>query len=198
MKGIILSFFLLVASCQPQKDKKPTTTSKDEVLHSEVIVIKVASQQVDCEGAHSSQKCLQIKEVLAKKWEITYDGIVGFTFEPGFVYKLQVKKEQLKNPPADASAIRYTLLEVIEKEKDIPIDTSKLPVLTVTKIENGKDGYTASLKDSKGGAYTCTISIPNLEDNYIRLKVGDQVKIAGEYAESDPVQIFAKKLFKIN
>lgn len=197
MKGIILSIFVLVASCQPEKNRKPSTTSKEDILKSEVIVIKVASQQVDCEGAHGPQKCLQIKEVLAKKWDMQYDGIVGFTYEPGYVYKLQVKKEQLKNPPADASSVRYTLLEVIKKEKDLPIDTSKLPVLTVTKIENGKDGYTASLKDDKGGIYTCVISIPNLEDNYIRLTIGDQVKIAGEYAEGHPIQIFAKKLFKL-
>ena len=71
---------------------------------------------------------------------------------------------------------------------------SDLPVLTVTEIENGKDGYTATLTDETKGLYVCTISIPNLEDNYVSLKVGDKVKIDGEYAESHPVQIFAKRI----
>lgn len=37
--------------------------------------------------------------------------------------------------------------------------------------------------------FTTIISIPNLGDNYVELAVGDRVKIAGDYAESDPVQI---------
>ncbi|WP_299122040.1 hypothetical protein [uncultured Tenacibaculum sp.] len=76
-------------------------------------------------------------------------------------------------------------------------EASKLPLLTVTKIENGKDGYTATLEDKKGGLYTCTISIPNLEDNYVRVEIGEKVRIEGEYAESYPVQIFAKRIFKV-
>ena len=72
--------------------------------------------------------------------------------------------------------------------------TKDYPTLTVTKIFKGKDGYTATLKDDKNGLYECTISIPNLGKNYVRLALGDQVKIAGEYAESYPVQIFAEKI----
>lgn len=71
------------------------------------------------------------------------------------------------------------------------------PLLTVIKIQNGKDGYTATLQDSKKGLYICTISIPNLEDNYVNLEVNDKVKIAGDYLESDPVQIIAKRIVKI-
>ncbi len=68
------------------------------------------------------------------------------------------------------------------------------PTLTVTDIEHGKDGYTASLKDAKKGLYTMVVSIPNLEDNYVDLKVGDRVRVDGEYAESHPIQIFPKRI----
>ena len=71
---------------------------------------------------------------------------------------------------------------------------SDYATLTITKTKNGRDGYTASLKNETGNLYVCTISIPNLEDNYIRLEIGDTVKIAGDYAESYPIQIFAKKI----
>lgn len=64
-----------------------------------------------------------------------------------------------------------------------------LPLLTVDRIEPGIDGYTAHLTDSIGGGYTAVISIPNLEDAFVPLEVGDVVTIAGDYAESYPVQI---------
>ena len=73
-----------------------------------------------------------------------------------------------------------------------------LPVLTVTKIENGKDGYTAHLEDGKSGKYTMLVSIPNLGDKYVHLKVGDKIQAEGEYAESYPVQIFAKSIHIIS
>lgn len=71
---------------------------------------------------------------------------------------------------------------------------SDYATLTVTDIYQGKDGYTATLKNDAGSLFRCTISIPNLGDEYVRLNIGDKVKISGDYAESDPVQIFAKKI----
>ena len=64
-----------------------------------------------------------------------------------------------------------------------------LRLLTVEGIEPGIDGYTAYLTDSIGVEYTAVISIPNLEDTFVSLAVGDVVAISGEYAESLPVQI---------
>ena len=96
--------------------------------------------------------------------------------------------------------IIITACNISKKQKEKPITdamVSDYVTLTVAKIFNGKDGYTATLKNENGSLYTCTISIPNLEDNYVRLEVGDKVKIAGEYAESDPVQIFAKRILKV-
>lgn len=205
MKIILISIFFITLACQSTKQVKDENSIgitevdlQDDILKSEIVILKVAPQMIDCIGAHGDQKCLQIKTPGAKEWDWEYDGIVGFEYVEGYTYRLKVKKEELENPPEDASAIRYTLLEVISKEKEITDEEIALyETLTVKKIESGKDGYTASLKDERGGRYTCVISIPNLEDNYVRLQVGDKVKIAGEYAESDPVQIFAKKIKKI-
>lgn len=86
-------------------------------------------------------------------------------------------------------------------KNEVPITDAMMSdyaTLTVTKIDNGKDGYTATLKNDTGSLFICTISIPNLGDNYVRLNIGDKVKIAGEYAESDPVQIFAKRILKVD
>ncbi len=206
MKIVVMSIFCMVMACQSTKHIKEDTSTEntmvdilDDILKSEIIVLKVAPWQIDCIGAHGDQKCLQIKTPGAREWDWEYDAIVGFEYIEGYTYTLKVKKEELANPPEDASSIRYTLLEVLSKEKEITDEEIELyETLTVTNIESGKDGYTASLKDANGGRYTCVISIPNLEDNYVRLQVGDNVKIAGEYAESDPVQIFAKRIKKIN
>ena len=86
------------------------------------------------------------------------------------------------------------------KKETIITDTemSDYATLTVTEIRNVKDGYTAILKNDNGNMFICTIRITDLKKNYMRLEVGDKVKIAGEYAESDPVQIFAKKIMKLN
>jgi hypothetical protein len=43
--------------------------------------------------------------------------IEGFQYEKGYIYDLVVSKENVKNPPVDASSIRYKLMKVIAKKK---------------------------------------------------------------------------------
>jgi len=53
---------------------------------------------------------------------------------------------------------------------------------TVTGIENGKDGYMASLQTKEGQIYVATISIVNLGENRAQYKthqVGDQITVKG-------------------
>lgn len=47
-------------------------------------------------------------------------------------------------------------------------------------IENGKDGYTATLKDSKGETFEAIFSIPNMGTNFKRWEVGDELSIKGD------------------
>ena len=87
----------------------------------EPINIWVNGSQVACEGVAPMQ-CLQIQltdEIDDSKWELVYSGIEGFDFEEGYIYQLKVTKEELKaeDAPADASTIKYTLVEQLSKEK---------------------------------------------------------------------------------
>lgn len=107
------------------------------------------------------------------------------------IFLLSLACQPSKNKNKDST---NPTISVVETDKEI----ASYETLTVTDIQYGKDGYTATLNDDHKGLYTCTISIPNLGDNYINLKVGDQVKIAGEYAESHPIQIFAKRILIVN
>ena len=45
-------------------------------------------------------------------WNRFYTSIAGFDYVPGKIYNLSVKVEPIKNPPADGSSLKYTLLEV--------------------------------------------------------------------------------------
>ncbi|MDX8337905.1 META domain-containing protein [Draconibacterium sp. IB214405] len=80
----------------------------------------VNSYRVDCVGV-GPMKCMLIQkgEVLDDgAWQNFYSKIEGFDYEPGYIYKLKVQEEQLENVPADASSIKYTLVEVLEKKED--------------------------------------------------------------------------------
>jgi hypothetical protein len=45
-------------------------------------------------------------------WTKFYGEIEGFNFEPGRIYNLSVITEQIKNPLADGSSLKYTLREI--------------------------------------------------------------------------------------
>lgn len=76
----------------------------------------VADHVVDCEGVFP-QKCLLVRESPGDEWTYFYDGITGFTYEPGYSYTLLIKEKRIKNPPADASGIQYSLIKVLQKLK---------------------------------------------------------------------------------
>jgi heat shock protein HslJ len=69
---------------------------------------------VDCEGA-GPQKCMLVRESLEEEYSLFYDQIKGFEYEEGYEYELRVQVEAVENPPADASSLRYTLIELVEQ-----------------------------------------------------------------------------------
>ncbi len=81
-----------------------------------IISLRIASATKDCYGSYA-QKCLQVQENGSPKWELFYNPIAGFTYEPGYEYELLVKRETVNNPPADGSSIKYTLVKEVSKTK---------------------------------------------------------------------------------
>ena len=57
----------------------------------------------------------QVKENTEDEWQLFYDQIEGFEWEPGYTYELIVAVDEIENPPADASSLRYVLIEVVNK-----------------------------------------------------------------------------------
>jgi len=78
--------------------------------------IYIADHLTDCEGV-GPQKCMLMKENIVDNWTNFYDQIEGFEYEEGYEYLLNVKIKTIKNPPADGSSLKYTLVEVYEKQK---------------------------------------------------------------------------------
>ncbi len=77
--------------------------------------IFVGAEQVDCQaGAGGPRKCLQIRESPNAEWEAFYDQIAGFEWQEGTEYELRVRVIPVENPPADASSLRYELIEIVK------------------------------------------------------------------------------------
>lgn len=98
----LIAITTLLASCNTPKD---------------TVKMTVASEKRTAMGV-GPMEVLQVKEGDAKDWSFFYSNIEGFTFEEGYEYVLEVKKEKVEAPvPADASSIKYILVKEVSKTK---------------------------------------------------------------------------------
>ncbi len=51
----------------------------------------------------------------ATAWQLFYDPIDGFAYEPGYEYVLRVAERNVPNPPADGSSVAYRLVRIVSK-----------------------------------------------------------------------------------
>lgn len=112
---------LILSSCSMFKHQSKTQT------------MWVNSSQTDCVGV-GPQKCLLVQhgDSLTDVWQNFYDGIEGFDYEPGYIYQLEVKKTLLdpSEVPADASTIKYTLVNELSKTLDPKLQIHDIYVIT--------------------------------------------------------------------
>lgn len=73
--------------------------------------VYIDSQRVECTGVGKTM-CYRWRESPDAPWQLWYGPIEGLDFEQGVSYKLRVREYQVPNPPADASSIRWQLLNV--------------------------------------------------------------------------------------
>ena len=92
-----------------------TTNVQSKTIKYNTKVIEVAPYLVECVGVGSMQ-CMQVRDNGQKEWELMYDQIAGFQFKPGYLYKLQVRVKPVRNSPADASSVSWSLVKVISKK----------------------------------------------------------------------------------
>ena len=97
-------------------------------------ILTVGPKTSTCTGI-ISMECLQVKIGAVKTWSNWYSTISGFTYEPGYTYRLRVISESIENPPADASNKIYTLAKVISKTP-LAGTTWKIDTLNGKKIQS--------------------------------------------------------------
>lgn len=83
----------------------------------------VNSIKSDCPDSQGQMNCLLVHKGTTKEapqWELFYSTIEGFTFEPGYFQKIEIKQEHLDkdNLAADTTGHKYSLVHVLEKQKD--------------------------------------------------------------------------------
>ena len=107
--GMVLVGLCLIAtglSAQDAGDAEGEPMEKVLYIHSEL---------VDCVGVGPRQ-CMQVRESPDEEWLYFYDAIDGFTFVEGNAYTLLVRVTNVPNPPADASSLRYELIDVLAQD----------------------------------------------------------------------------------
>ena len=118
-----------------------TSCNDDDELKDKVIEVTMSvSDNTDImypffdDNKENPIECMLVMEDgVDQTWrKMSFSMIEGFTYEKGHRYKLRAKKTILANPPADGSAWKYELVEVLE---DKEITSPELPVETTIKSE---------------------------------------------------------------
>ena len=93
----------------------PTAEDSGQVSHpgAQVTRLWIRPDLVDCQG-EAPQKCMQVAESDNGAYEFFYDTIEGFTFDEGTSYVIDVTIDQVPEPSADGSSLRYTLVQIVE------------------------------------------------------------------------------------
>lgn len=83
--------------------------------------IYISAETKPCTSGEMQKECMLVKWTTDQaEWELFYDQIEGFTYENGYEYELVVSQEKVKNPPADASSMKYKLVKEVSKTKIEP------------------------------------------------------------------------------
>jgi hypothetical protein len=109
MKPAALLILLICSACASSASIEPEITVK---------LIRVNSYTETCQGL-VKQQCLLVQEgsaIDSDNWSYFYSEIEGFDYETGFLYDLEVHINERPKPlAADASSLRYELIEIISK-----------------------------------------------------------------------------------
>lgn len=166
-KLLSLALLILLAACSHMT--KPDQNSSKHQSNSEQLYW-VNSWQRTCQGV-GERMCLQVQKIDEdnqqqadiNNWSLFYAPIKGFNYELGHIYKIRVQEIQLPaaQVPADASSIRYELLEVVDRAVD---NTIRLHDIWALSDING-EAFDLDLLSKHGQ------EVPSLEFNLSKMQV---------------------------
>lgn len=80
----------------------------------EIVRMWIEPERVECVGV-APMECMQVAYTEGGETEYFYDSIAGFEHQDGTAYVIDVQVTEVENPPADASSLSYTLVDVISE-----------------------------------------------------------------------------------
>jgi heat shock protein HslJ len=120
---------IILAACGGMEQNSESNASVEGVdqdgATSAQLTMIIGSELVDCVG-EGPQQCMQIKYEPDEDWQFFYSQIEGFDYQPGYTYTLLVERIEVENPPAGGSSLRYIMVEVLEKVKEMVENAGQL------------------------------------------------------------------------
>ena len=104
---------LAVSACSSDGDSTDAA-SAEPTTQGEVVRMWIAPEKAECTGV-GPMECLQVAYTEDGTPELFYSEIVGFEFAEGTSYVIDVEVTDVPSPPADASSLAYTLVEVVSQ-----------------------------------------------------------------------------------
>lgn len=150
---------LVLAACNSAEDTtpEPTEPSTEETTDVELTKLFVGPEKVECVGV-APQECYLVKENPEDEWELFYNEIAGFNYESGFDYEIEVEIEEIENPPADGSSLKYTWVRTLNKQPNTEAQMeSEIVILFVGPEKVGCEG---------AGPQECYLVKENPEDEW--------------------------------
>lgn len=123
---LAIAFLSLTASTCNKKsnnntnndDLKSSKNANSSHSKSNEYTIFIASETQPCDAGIRRMNCMKVKwNKNEKEYSLFYDEIEGFNYEAENEYELIISEEKVKNPPADASSVRYKLVKLVSKTK---------------------------------------------------------------------------------
>ena len=81
------------------------------------LILWVAAEKRQCMAVGPTE-CLQIRHHPEENWQLFYGDIVGFDYQPGKLYQIEVSEMWIPEPPADAPDRQWVLQQIISSHAE--------------------------------------------------------------------------------
>lgn len=117
---------LTLVGCSDSSDSAVTVQRPDESgvyppvfaeAPTDRLILWVAAEKRECMAVGPTE-CLQIRHSPKEDWQLFYGDIVGFEYQPGRVYQIEVSEVRIPEPPADAPDRQWVLRQIISSHAE--------------------------------------------------------------------------------
>ena len=120
-----LVFLTLIGCSEPSEPplaiKKPNESGVYPPAFSEhaeeTHTLWVAAEKRECMAVGPTE-CLQIRHNPEEDWQLLYGDIVGFDYQPGQLYQIEVSEVTIPESPADAPDRQWVLRKIISSQAE--------------------------------------------------------------------------------